>query len=161
MFLSFVAYAFLGCTFVCLVGCPQFLHAIGESVQLSGRFIRPAVPVPGARRGGSEMSWVNPALWDTALIVGYIITSAFAVALSIFVLFHGYLVARGRTTIEMYVDPVRSAQILRYNLGVRENLRLALGNYKSHWPLPTRYGIEGDGLSYNTSGPPPVEDVNV
>eukprot|EP00173_Palmaria_palmata_P002121 Plantae.Rhodophyta-Palmaria_palmata.ctg23030.p2 GENE.Plantae.Rhodophyta-Palmaria_palmata.ctg23030~~Plantae.Rhodophyta-Palmaria_palmata.ctg23030.p2 ORF type:complete len:143 (-),score=10.21 Plantae.Rhodophyta-Palmaria_palmata.ctg23030:96-524(-) len=104
----------------------------------------------------SEMAWVNPALWSATLVVGYILTSAFSFALAIFVIFHGYLVARGRTTIEMYdiADPTQAARIARYNLGARENVRLVFGQFKSHWPLPTRYGIEGDGLGYSRTADP-------
>jgi hypothetical protein len=130
-FLLFVVYAFFGCTFVAVVGFPAFIHAIGEG--------RGDAPV--------EISPVSSAV----LVVGYILMAAFSLALSVFVMFHAYLVARGRSTIELYdvIDPVRAARIARYDLGMRENMRLVFGNSKWHWPLPTRFGIEGDGLSYN------------
>lgn len=162
-FVSFIIYAFLGCTFVAVVGFPAFLHAIGEGpgrvAQGAGRgaALRRAVVVSSraylqaSRSSGAtrELSAMSSAL----LVIGYILTAAFSFALAIFVLFHAYLVARGRTTIEMYdiVDPVRATRIAGYDLGWRENVRLVFGNNKWHWPLPTRFGIEGDGLYFNRS----------
>lgn len=177
-FISFVFYAFLGCTFVAIVGLPAFFNAIGEG---HGRITPSGGGAHGSSRTASlilavfrSMFWMPLAVasllqtdspWATGelapltsalLVVGYILTAAFSFALSLFVLFHAYLVIRGRTTIEMYdiVDPVRAARIAGYDLGWRENLRLVLGNKKWHWPLPTRYGIEGDGLGYSRAGSP-------
>lgn len=175
-FLSFVFYAFLGCTFVAIAGLPTFLNAIGEGpgsighsggdVHGSGRIaslvrtsvrVMVSLPMSMASLLTSNSSWATgqlSPLMSALIVMGYILTASFSFALSIFVLFHTYLVVRGRTTIEMYdiVDPVRAARIAAYDLGWRENVRLVFGNYKLHWPLPTRYGIEGDGLSYHRAG---------
>lgn len=175
-FVSFVFYAFLGCTFVAIAGLPAFLNAIGEgpgrvghgganahgssriaATLLAAFRVMFWVPMSVASLLTSDSSWATgklSPLMSTLIIVGYILSASFSFALSIFVLFHAYLALRGRTTIEMYdiVDPVRAARIAGYDLGWRENLRLVLGNNKWHWLLPTRYGIEGDGLSYARAG---------
>jgi hypothetical protein len=166
-FLSFVLYAFLGCTFVCIVGFPDFFRAVGEGparvIAGTGRARSLAAAALGPGKGavlgpaspGSGVS-EHSAVTSAMLVVGYILTSAFSFALGIFVLFHAYLVARGKTTIEMYeIDPFRAARVARYDLGLWENMRLVFGDAKAHWPLPTRCGIEGDGLSFARPGDVP------
>lgn len=106
---------------------------------------------------GEDLSGTGSSFHSTAytavLLVGYILTSAFAFALGIFAAFHGYLVYKGRTTIEMYdtVDVVRARQVAEYDLGARANCFSVFGNSPVTWIFPVRYGIPGDGLSYARS----------
>lgn len=134
---------------MCIVAFPNFFQAVGDAP-------RRVVAATGKAESHSafrdrELSPASAAI----LVVGYILTSAFSFALGIFVLFHAYLVCKGRTTVEMYdiVDPVRAARVARYDLGMSENIRLVFGNYRAFWLLPTRFGVEGDGLSYPRSAP--------
>lgn len=153
-FICFITYAFIGCVFVCILGFPEFLAAIGDgSKHLSDTKRRPAVNSPNimtSKRGHASSTPERSPAHSAVFLIGYILTSAFAFALSMFVVFHAYLLLRGKTTIEMYdiVDPGRAARVGQYDLGPRENFRLTCGSTPLCWLLPTRYGIEGDGLSF-------------
>lgn len=85
-------------------------------------------------------------------MIGYITSTAFAFALAIFVILHFYLVAKGRTTIELYeiTDPTRAGRVAEYDLGFRKNFRKVCGRVPLCWFLPTRAYVEGDGVSYET-----------
>jgi DHHC palmitoyltransferase len=158
-FVSFVTYAFCGCAFVAVVAFPTFLVAIGES----GRVPRQAAAEASTNSGGKWYLRIAAAALASArrrpelssaqsivLVVGYILVSSFAFALLLFVTFHWYLVAKGLTTIELYdlTDPARAARVRRYNLGLLTNIKSVFGVDPRYWPLPTRYGIPGDGLSF-------------
>lgn len=83
-------------------------------------------------------------------MVGYITTSSFAFALAIFVMLHFYLIAKGRTTIEMYElgDPIRARRVLQYDLGLAKNISSVCGTVPLCWFFPTRAFIEGDGTRW-------------
>lgn len=83
-------------------------------------------------------------------MIGYITTSSFAFALAVFVGLHFYLIAKGRTTIEMYQlsDPVRARRVLQYDLGLAKNVTSVCGTVPLCWFCPTRAFIEGDGTQW-------------
>eukprot|EP00171_Calliarthron_tuberculosum_P018943 IDg18943t1 len=87
---------------------------------------------------------------ETCAVIGYIVCVAFSFALTIFVCFHGYLVTKGRTTIELYEasEPDRAARIAQYDLGAAANWRRVCGNKPLCWIFPVRAFIDGDGLSW-------------
>lgn len=135
-FLSFITYAFLGCLFVTLVGFGQVAKIIFDPGN-----------APVRKANVSEA-------FETATVVGYILCLAFTFALMMFVLFHLWLVMKGKTTIELYeiVDPERSSRVQMYDLGAMENFRRACGNEAMCWLCPTRAHIDGDGLTYERVG---------
>jgi hypothetical protein len=49
------------------------------------------------------------------------------------------------------VDPVRASAISKLDLGGCVNFRNVFGNVPVSWAFPIRYGIEGDGLTYQRS----------
>ncbi len=159
-FVSFVLYAFIGCSFVSVVGFRGFLALVGEAparvLEHSGGRPLAAVEIPkvglnvARSNSGVVTDFSTSPVLSAVFIVGYIMTSAFSFALGIFVAFHLYLVTRGKTTIEIYdtMDQARAARIARYDLGVQQNFKLVFGNSVWLWPLPTRQRIDGDGLSY-------------
>lgn len=159
-FLSFVINAFLGCLQITIVSLPTFLqilsitptssiphHAKWNPLHLMSQFT-----VRFSVSQFSTASHISLKL-QTIVMVGYITTSAFSFALSIFVMMHIYLLVKGRTTIEMYelTDPVRAPQIIAYDLGAKRNFRHVCGPVPLCWLLPTRAYVEGDGLHYETS----------
>lgn len=99
-------------------------------------------------------------LLKTAVMIGYIVSSAFSFALGVFVSLHFYLVSKGRTTIEMYemTDPVRAPFVAKYDLGLRRNVQKVCGTVPLCWLFPTRAYIEGDGLHYERRDDPVVGD---
>ena len=99
----------------------------------------------------------------TLAMVGYITSIAFAFALAIFVILHLYLVAKGRTTIEMYelTDQMRAARVLEYDLGFAKNFRKVFGSVPFWWFFPTRVYVEGDGLDYERRTLPDLRPVTV
>jgi hypothetical protein len=54
------------------------------------------------------------------------------------------------------VDPARASAIARFDLGGRANCLAVFGLLPLCWIFPTRYGIEGDGLTYPRSSCNPV-----
>ncbi len=133
-----MTYAFLGCLFVSVV-----------SFSTAEKIVFEPIDTPSNAKN-------NPVsgVFDTCTVVGYVMCVAFTFALAIFVVFHAYLVAKGRTTIELYeiADPQRASRVALYDLGPALNFRRACGNVPFCWLFPTRAYIEGDGLSYERVG---------
>lgn len=140
-FLAFVTYACIGCTFVTVYAFPTMSSVIFEPLPTSTSL---------ANRHGSFSGPPMSTALESAAVIGWILCLTFAFALLFFVLFHSYLVTRGKTTIELYEssDPERVARIAEYNVGVARNWRLACGNVPACWPFPVRAHIEGDGVSW-------------
>lgn len=136
-FLSFVTHGFLGCLFVTVVALPTFMEMI-------------AVHTKATVSSTFSVATLLPSTWQGISMMGFICVSAFTFALLVFVCLHFYLVARGRTTIEMYelTDPMRAPQVALYDLGVRRNFRAVCGAVPICWFLPTRAYVDGDGLIY-------------
>jgi DHHC palmitoyltransferase len=151
-FVSFIAYAFIGCLSVCIISLPTFLEVVGESTRSAAPSSKHGATLASPNQFDSQV--IGPApIFTAVFVIGYILTSAFAFALCGFVLFHAYLVYKGRTTIEMcdIVDPARAGAIARFDLGGRANCLAVFGHLPLCWAFPTRYGIEGDGLTYQRS----------
>lgn len=176
-FIAFVTYAFLGCVIVSVVSFPTFVDIISlpkhSSVladngmgQRWSRFvillIKPwrmvAVLIDNhaipniIRLSMSQFSAASklPNMLKTAVMIGYIVSSAFAFALGVFVTLHFFLLSKGRTTIEMYemTDPVRAPLVAQYDLGFSQNVRTVCGSVLLCWLCPTRAFIDGDGIRY-------------
>lgn len=156
-FVSFITYAFLGCLFVSIVSFPTFYaiistsaiprtraHLLSKTLPLTFATVRRTVPI------NSTTTIPLSKSLQTICMIGYIMCAAFAFALGVFVCFHAYLVAKGRTTIEMYelTDPTRAARVAEFDLGPSRNFRKVFGNVPICWFFPTRAYIEGDGLQY-------------
>jgi len=84
------------------------------------------------------------------VIAGFVMCSSLALALSVFVPFHVYLVSKGRTTIEMFefTDPRRVSFAEQYDLGCGRNWRQVFGESWWTWPFPIRASVPGDGLAF-------------
>lgn len=147
-FISFVTYAFLGCLFVSIVSLPTFSTIISLTA--------PSKRHAAAKANTHVFQAIQKAVTDmpnalrTLAMIGYITTTAFTFALLIFVTLHFYLVAKGRTTIEMYdiVNPVRRQHVQEYDLGLKKNVHSVCGTSPLCWLLPTRAFIEGDGVEW-------------
>lgn len=137
-FISFVFYACIGCTFVTIVAFPTMASVVFWPNMATSKTHMAASPL------------LESVTLESCAIVGYIVCGAFAFALSVFVCFHGYLVTKGRTTIELYEtsDPERAARISEYDLGASKNWRTVCGNVAFCWFFPVRAYIDGDGLSW-------------
>lgn len=164
-FVSFIGYAFIGCLFVAVVAFPTFAAVLSakprlvkapqkggwDVVRLLGSGVDFCVGVLRRAKFSeyANLDEMSPAL-KTLALVGYITSGAFAFALAIFVGLHFYLVAKGRTTIEMYelTDPTRATRVLEYDLGAAKNFRKVFGTVPLCWFFPTRAYVEGDGLTY-------------
>lgn len=166
-FVCFVTYAFLGCFFVSVVSFSTFLtiitespssrSIIAESPSGAGRLLNAyavlsrAVALSPTRTSSPASVLTVPDYMKTIAVIGYIMSSAFAFALAFFVGFHIYLIAKGRTTIEMYelTDPQRAARVARYNLGISQNFKNTCGTSPACWFFPTRAFIPGDGIRFD------------
>jgi hypothetical protein len=78
-FVSFIAYAFIGCLFVCVVAFPEFLELIGETTRPSTTSSRHGSPLMSPRKLDA-MAAGRSSIATAVFVVGYILTSAFAVA---------------------------------------------------------------------------------
>ncbi|PXF45190.1 S-acyltransferase 14 [Gracilariopsis chorda] len=156
-FIGFVTYAFLGCVQVALVSFPTFIGIISLSASTVSNFrtdhlvtvVRALISVRLSLKSFSVADQLSEPV-KTITMIGYITTSAFSFALSVFVAMHFYLTAKGRTTIEMYeiTDPARMPFVMQYDLGIANNFKSVCGSRPLYWFFPTRSYIEGDGLSY-------------
>lgn len=156
-FIGFVTYALLGCVQVAIVSFPTFIGIISLSASTASNFrtdhlatfARVLLSVRLSLKSFSVADQLFEPVKSMAMI-GYITTSAFCFALSVFVAMHFYLTAKGRTTIEMYeiTDPARVPFVMQYDLGIAKNFKSVCGSRPLYWIFPTRAYIEGDGLSY-------------
>lgn len=119
-------------------------------------FVNHALSTIVPERSLSQLSAARqlPTWLKTAVMIGYIVSSAFSFALGVFVTLHFYLLSKGRTTIEMYemTDPIRASAVAEYDLGFRQNVKSVCGSAPLCWLFPTRAYIEGDGLQYVRRG---------
>ena len=148
-FLAFIVYAFIGCLMVSVFGFSTFADvtigsALPKAVETKSDHI--AGKRPAVESGTAEV----PVSLTAVFLIGYILSSAFCFALGIFIVFHGYLLVRGRTTVEFYEikNPVCAARVARYDLGSYRNVRSACGTNALFWLLPTRAFVEGNGLTF-------------
>lgn len=171
-FVSFVCYAFLGCILITIISFPTFTDIISLpnrsfSLAEGNNQTIHKITGPGSSlhttltaqiltkltsRNLSSFSAASQlsTTMKTIVMIGYIMSSAFTFALGVFVAIHFYLVAKGRTTIEMYevMDPVRGPVVNRYDLGLVRNIRSVCGTVPFCWLCPTRAFIDGDGVQY-------------
>lgn len=119
-------------------------------------FVNHALSAIVPERSLSQLSAARqlPTWLKTAVMIGYIVSSAFSFALGVFVTLHFYLLSKGRTTIEMYemTDPIRAPAVAKYDLGFGQNVKSVCGSVPLCWLFPTRAYIEGDGLQYTRRG---------
>lgn len=161
-FLGFITYAFIGCLMVSVFSFRTFIQITIDQTFPATVSPKSKISVSGASSTtafAGHLSGVPPYMM-IVFIIGYIMSSAFAFALAIFVGFHGYLLVKGRTTIEMYEisDSQNAARIKCYDLGPVRNFQAVCGSIPILWFLPTRAFIKGDGLSYERM---PLKDDEV
>lgn len=175
-FVSFVGYAFLGSILITVVSFPTFADVISvpsRSLVFSKGSNRTFLKI--LESGSSLVITPTLHIWaqltsrnissfsaasrlsttmKTVVMIGYIVSSALSFALGVFVSIHSYLLAKGRTTIEMYevMDPVRGPVVNQYDLGLLRNIRGVCGTVPLCWLCPTRAFIDGDGLQYERQG---------
>mmetsp|Transcript_13905 Transcript_13905/g.37306 ORF Transcript_13905/g.37306 Transcript_13905/m.37306 type:complete len:364 (-) Transcript_13905:1068-2159(-) len=143
-FMLFVIVAWFGCVCVAVAGFRPFKAAISASHRSSDDAGN------GLKQFDEERAMRKESLEIPVIIVGFVLNSSFALALSFFVPFHAYLVSLGRTTIELFEfsDPRRISHAQQYDLGCADNWRQVFGAEMWLWPLPTRIGIPGDGVEF-------------
>lgn len=158
-FISFVTYAFLGCATIAIITLPTFLHILSVPPGTVAKFRLARYTgqssfyllnsVRLSMKSFSVADQLTEAM-KTITLIGYVTTTAFTLALSVFVGLHFYLTAKGRTTIEMYevMDPTRAPIVTDYDLGIARNFKAICGSRVLFWFFPTRAYIAGDGLSF-------------
>ena len=92
---------------------------------------------------------LHDAQVDAAILCTLVLASVALVAGAAALSVHAWLITRGRTYYEWkLVRRGRRAGRSLFDYGTVNNFALALGVYPLLWLLPTRSGLEGNGIFY-------------
>jgi len=95
---------------------------------------------------------------DQLLVFSFVLTLSVLFALTLFLGWHGYLVATNQTTIEFYSNRMDASDARKrgerwanpYSMGVRANFEQVFGLSRNvfSWLMPSRKSPPGDGMDY-------------
>ena len=94
---------------------------------------------------GSPLSPSNPYSSQMTFTMGFIMSVAFAISLTLFVVLHGVLIVRGQTTLEL--GPLRD---FPYDVGCVKNIQSVFGTSWLWWWVPVPSPCTG--MSYELNG---------
>lgn len=125
-FVLFLTYSFLYCVYVTLTTFPYFLRNWRSGLIGSGKF-------------------------NTLLL--FIVALMFAISLLSLFLYHCYLIAVNRTTLESFKAPIFESGTNRcaYDLGYCENVKEVFGDDPVLWMIPVNTS-RGDGVEFPVRG---------